>query len=158
MSRWLHIVGKHLLGFVLYAMPMWIVIFTHMGFQPWNYVTPAGGDREGDAWLLLLAIMVTLWSVPGYVLVWWINRRIKPARHLVIWRALIAGLIMLGFFFSLFFLIGPFFSWLYQVLNWSGLAREKGWSVMMFAFVPLLSIVAAAWLTIFFPWRKDSQL
>lgn len=158
MLRWIKSIGRHLLGMLMYAMPVWVAIFVRMGFPPWNYITPAGGDREGDAWLLLLAILFTVWSVPGYAFVWWANQRAHPHGQITVGRALVAGIIMLAILYPVFYLSSIIFSWLNQVLNWSGLTKEKMWSLMMFIFIPFMSTVAVAWLTTLLRLRKHENV
>lgn len=147
MLRWIRIIGRHLLGISMYAMPAWVAICIRMEFHPWSYITPSGGDREGDVWLLLLATLFTAWSVPGYAFVLWANQHARPPRPMPRWLPLIAGVIMLTILYPVFFLSSFIFSWLNQALSWSGLTEEKMWAFMMFIFIPFISTIATAWLT-----------
>ena len=148
MTRWLLIVGRHLLGITLYVMAAWALWRLWHRF-PWEYgqfeVKEGLYARVGD---LVLAV----WAIPGYAFVLlghWFRKR-KPVMPLSFLYPSIAGLVM-GGSLQLWVYLGWFLSaWLAEIYN-ADTAEGFMWVPITFILAPLLSAVTAAWLTTLFP-------
>lgn len=138
--------ARHLLGIAIYAAPTCI-----MGLV-WNAFVDTNADPEGGLWIISLTLVLTLWSLPGYIVLGWVGSRAMFNRRLTIWRVAGTGLVAAGFLFPLFFFsVNALGSWVCHSVGCLGRTNEKVWFATTFAIAPSISVLVAPWISSLFP-------
>lgn len=149
--RWLRILGRHLLGLVLYILGAW-ASWRVGGHFPWEHDQVK--DVEGWVYTTLLFSIFTLSCIPAYslmeLLVW---RKGRQEGKFAFLRPFLAGVIATGFFISILS------AW--PRINWA-IGRYSGSfglsEVMLFLVIPFLSVIMGALLVSFIPFGKRRQV
>ena len=141
------IVIRYLFGIFLYALPIWILVFIHMGFHPWSYISPSK-DIEGDLWILILALLHTIWSIPGFTLFFWLNRRNRVFFKTSILFSFLSGTIVACLYLPVESFLDKHYFSIVGVLNLTGEIGQEGSGIIMIFLSPLICIVLGAWFSI----------